>query len=196
MAQTSSEPNKRERLITAAVTSFHKIGYAQTALAEVAKVATVPLGNVYYYFKTKAELATAVVEAWQSRSEAIFNELDEVEDPWKRLQGMLQRAKLAQALYTEFGCPLANLARDLRAAPEAALPPLANTVYQGVYRWVEAQFRQIGYKKTAATAHSRFFVAGLQGAILMAHVHHDESFITEQVTQLRRWLKSLHEAKS
>ena len=41
---------------------FHAQGYARTTLADVAEAADVPLGNVYYYFKTKDELAWAVVD--------------------------------------------------------------------------------------------------------------------------------------
>jgi TetR/AcrR family transcriptional regulator, transcriptional repressor for nem operon len=36
---------------------------AATSLAEIAQAADVPLGNVYYYFKSKDELIRAVVAA-------------------------------------------------------------------------------------------------------------------------------------
>src|SRR5689334_25023124 len=54
---------KRERLIAAACDLFYRQGIAGTTLAHIAEAADVPLGNVYYYFKTKDDIVAAVVEA-------------------------------------------------------------------------------------------------------------------------------------
>ena len=45
---------KRERLIAAAAQRIYEQGVEKTTLADIAAAAGVPLGNVYYYFKTKA----------------------------------------------------------------------------------------------------------------------------------------------
>ena len=54
---------KRERLIAGASKLVHHNGVAATTLAEIAQAADVPLGNVYYYFKSKDELIRGVVAA-------------------------------------------------------------------------------------------------------------------------------------
>src|ERR1700693_6316963 len=53
---------KRDRLVEAAARRFYEQGIERTTLADIAEAAGVPLGNVYYYFKTKDELVTAVVD--------------------------------------------------------------------------------------------------------------------------------------
>lgn len=53
--------SKRERLREAANSLFLSKGYANTSLADIAKEAKVPLGNVYYYFKTKKEFLDEVI---------------------------------------------------------------------------------------------------------------------------------------
>ena len=58
-----TRPGKRERLVRAASELVHHQGVEKTTLAEIAEAADVPLGNVYYYFKTKDALLDAVVEA-------------------------------------------------------------------------------------------------------------------------------------
>ena len=58
---TSAE--KRAELVTAAKLLLHEQGLHRTTLADVASRADVPLGNIYYYFKTKDSLAEAVLEA-------------------------------------------------------------------------------------------------------------------------------------
>src|SRR5271166_5138986 len=62
-AASSQASGKRERLIAAACDLFYRQGIAGTTLAHIAEAAEVPLGNVYYYFKTKDDIVAAVVEA-------------------------------------------------------------------------------------------------------------------------------------
>jgi AcrR family transcriptional regulator len=61
--KTRERPGKRERLIASAADLLHRQGVERTTLAEIAKAADVPPGNVYYYFKTRDELVHAVIES-------------------------------------------------------------------------------------------------------------------------------------
>jgi len=56
-------PGKRERLVAAATQLLHQQGIERTTLADIASAADVPVGNVYYYFKTKDDVVAAVIEA-------------------------------------------------------------------------------------------------------------------------------------
>src|SRR6202040_3940961 len=58
----TAQPDKRTRLIETATKLAYGRGFRETSLADIAEAARVPVGNVYYYFKTKEELAEAVVE--------------------------------------------------------------------------------------------------------------------------------------
>jgi len=60
MARTHID--KRSRLVSAAVDLAYQNGFGATSLADIAREAEVPLGNVYYYFKTKDEIGDAIVE--------------------------------------------------------------------------------------------------------------------------------------
>ena len=54
---------KRERLVGAACDLVYRLGAERTTLADIARAADVPLGNVYYYFRTKDDIfARAVVD--------------------------------------------------------------------------------------------------------------------------------------
>jgi len=48
--------DKRARLVDGACRAFYEQGVEHTTLADIARIADVPLGNVYYYFKTKDDL--------------------------------------------------------------------------------------------------------------------------------------------
>ena len=78
--------NKRERLVDAADTLFHRKGMSATSLADIAKYADIPIGNVYYYFKTKEELALAAVTRRKEQFRRAYALLDEgFPDPRQRL---------------------------------------------------------------------------------------------------------------
>jgi len=77
--------SKRERLTEAAGQLFHQQGVERTTLAEIAGAANVPLGNVYYYFKTKEELAEAVVARRLEEFRANRAEWDCLSSPKERL---------------------------------------------------------------------------------------------------------------
>jgi TetR/AcrR family transcriptional regulator, transcriptional repressor for nem operon len=44
---------------------LYEQGIEKSTLADIAVAAEVPLGNVYYYFKTKDALVSAVIESYQ-----------------------------------------------------------------------------------------------------------------------------------
>ncbi len=48
--------SKRDRLVEAAKTMFYQQGVTRSTLADIAQQAQVPLGNVYYHFRTKDAL--------------------------------------------------------------------------------------------------------------------------------------------
>ena len=73
-------PGKRERLIAAAAACVYEQGIEKTTLADIAAAAGVPLGNVYYYFKTKNDLAEAVVEAHKREARAMLAAVDAAHD--------------------------------------------------------------------------------------------------------------------
>ena len=70
MTDSPRTSGKRERLVASAAALFHHQGVQRTTLAEVATDADVPLGNVYYYFKTKDDLVAAVIGSMEGQFRA------------------------------------------------------------------------------------------------------------------------------
>src|SRR5260370_7942720 len=82
MARTHID--KRSRLLSAAVGLAYRNGFGATSLADIAREAEVPLGNVYYYFKTKDEIGDPSVELSQAQLSAQrqrFNQPGSPTDP-------------------------------------------------------------------------------------------------------------------
>lgn len=187
--------DKRERLVAAAVERFHHQGYVGTSIADVARAAGVPAGNVFYYFRTKEDLARAVVGAWCRELAEDMALLDEEPDPWVRLARFVEGAAEGREGYARRGCPLAGLARDLRGEGDALGAEVAR-VYAVHHKWARAQFAGLGYAPDEAEAHARFLMAGHNGAILMAYAQNDEGLILSGVAALQGWLDGLRSARA
>src|SRR5215467_8812233 len=84
------KPDSRSRLRRAAMDVSYRYGFGATTLADIAKEASVPLGNLYYYFKTKDDIGEAIVELRLERLRALLQELDQMESPKERLCGFVQ----------------------------------------------------------------------------------------------------------
>lgn len=182
--------DKRQRLVRAAISQFHERGFAQTALSAVAKAAGIAPGNVFYHFRTKEELARAVVDAWCEMQAGFLGELAPDGDPWARIAAFIDQAQRMAGVYLAHGCPLAGLARDLRQESHA-LGAEAARIYAIQTGWLTDQFTAAGLPAAAAASHARALMAGQHGAILLAHAQGDPELIASQVAWLHAWLASL-----
>src|SRR5246127_4180135 len=84
MPKTKSD--KRSRLIRTAVKLAYRYGFRETSLADIAQAAKVPVGNVYYYFKTKDEIGEAIVEQRLLELRTLQEQWNQKNSPKERLQ--------------------------------------------------------------------------------------------------------------
>src|ERR1700722_2360517 len=82
--------DKRVRLIEAAKVLIHQQGFNLTTLADIAQEADVPLGNVYYYFKTKEAIGMAVIEKRGAEWSERLASWSEISDPLDRLMALVR----------------------------------------------------------------------------------------------------------
>src|ERR1700674_3052159 len=118
MARTPID--KRSRLVSAAVDLAYQKGFDATALADIAKEAKVPLGNVYYYFKTKDEIGGAIIDLRVSRFRKLLQELDKAGSPKERLCGFVQIKVNNREALARNGCPVGTLCSELQKHGGAA----------------------------------------------------------------------------
>src|ERR1051326_536602 len=105
---------KRERLVEGAREVFHAEGVERTTLAEIAAAADVPVGNVYYYFKTKDDVIAAVIEAHAQRIDATLAAIEtRHRSPKSRLKALVRELSSRSEIVAEYGCPLGSLCWEL-----------------------------------------------------------------------------------
>jgi AcrR family transcriptional regulator len=106
----SRRPGKRERLVAGACRVFYEQGVERTTIADVARAADVPVGNVYYYFKTKDDIIAAVVDSHRGDVETAIAAIDEHHrTPAARLKALLHALAEQGELIARYGCPLGTL---------------------------------------------------------------------------------------
>src|SRR5207247_3565273 len=121
---TGQRPGKRERLVGAATQLLHQQGIERTTLADIAKAADVPAGNVYYYFKTKDDVIAAVIEAHARQIKTTLAFIDaHHRSPKSRLKAFVREFTAQSEIVAQYGCPPGR--RCMEAGQRARQPGLA-----------------------------------------------------------------------
>jgi AcrR family transcriptional regulator len=181
--------DKRAQLVRAAAKLVHEQGLATTTLADIAYEAKVPVGNLYYYFKTKDEIAEAVVADRLSEFRAFQQGLPEAKSPKERLLAFVETAIDSRTLLAHSGCPVGNLCSELQKKG-GTLARKARSLLGEPLDWIEAQFRSLG-KRADARGLAVHLVSALQGASLLTNVFRDTKIIAMEAERLKQWIRGL-----
>jgi TetR/AcrR family transcriptional regulator, transcriptional repressor for nem operon len=182
--------NKRDRLIESAAILFHHNGTTATSLADIAKHADIPIGNVYYYFKTKEELALAAINKRKDQFTAAYQILDEnIADPRQRIIEAVKYFDKVNEEYTAYGCPIGKIIEDADTQKDAVAQTAAQ-VLKDFVAWTEQQFRHLGHGDDAHI-YATTLMAGIQGATIMAKAFRDPKVISREMARLVLWVESL-----
>src|ERR1700730_15464968 len=146
MGKGKPQPDKRTRLIETAMKLAHRNGFRETSLADIAEAAHVPVGNVYYYFKTKEELAEAGVERRLDEFRADRAEWDRLSSPKERLLAFVGNVQANREQLARGGCALGGLCTELHKEG-GALAKRSAALFNEPMRWLEEQFRAVGHEK-------------------------------------------------
>ncbi|MBF6330294.1 helix-turn-helix transcriptional regulator [Nocardia transvalensis] len=173
----------------AAAEVIHRQGAERTTIADIARAAEVPVGNVYYYFKTKDELVTAALTEHARQLELLTDQLDQLPDPRERLRGLINAWVGQRDLTARYGCPTGTLAAELDKRDEGGLDLEAGRVIRLLLTWVERQFRELGRPDPDGLALT--LVSAYQGMSLMANALRDPEVVQREGARLLAWLDSL-----
>jgi TetR/AcrR family transcriptional regulator, transcriptional repressor for nem operon len=184
-----SKADNRARLVQAAVKVTYRQGFGQAALADIAKEARIPLGNVYYYFKTKDKIGDAIVELRVSRFKRLLQELDNAASPQERLCGFVDiKIKNREAL-ARAGCPVGTLCSELQKHG-GPLAKKSTVLFAEALAWMHAQFQALG-KGADARGLAVHLLSATQGVSVLAHTFHDPALIEMEAARLKDWIRAL-----
>ncbi|KRV46824.1 TetR family transcriptional regulator [Wenjunlia vitaminophila] len=181
--------DKRRRLATAAARVLHEQGVERTTLGDIARAADVPVGNVYYYFKTKDELIQAALSEHSARLDELTRRLEELPDPRDRLRALVEVWVNQRVVAARYGCPTGTLAVELDKRDDGALDMAAGGVIRQLLDWTGQQFRSLGLPDPDDLAVT--LVSGYQGMSLLANALRDPDIMSREGARLIGWIDSL-----
>ena len=188
MADSGS--GKRQRLVEGARRVLHEQGVQATTIADIAAAADVPVGNVYYYFKTKDELIEAAIDAHAEHIQAILAEFDRHRTPRARLKAMAMSWPEMAEEVARYGCPHGTICQEL-AKREDGLDRHAAKLMALAIDWAQEQFNLMGKRDARDLAVG--LIAAIQGTALLTSTLRDPEIMTRQAHRLAGWIDELAE---
>ena len=175
--------------MAAATELVHRQGVERTTLADIAKAADVPLGNVYYYFKTKDDVIAAVIDANAQRVSTVLALIDaNHQSPKDRLNALVRELASQSVTVAQFGCPLGSLCSELDKRAENSHPAVDKLLRLPV-EWAEAQFRSLGREDAHDLALD--LLAAYEGSALLANTMRDPGILSGAAVRIERWVNAL-----
>ena len=193
--------DKRERLISAADALIHRQGFYRTTLAHIAEEARVPLGNVYYYFKTKEDICKAVVTERKQTLSNMLKSCCRRNEPRDALMNLVKVMIGHSKELAETGCPLGGLCQELDEECEE-LMDCADSCMKYLVDWSTEQFRLMGLgqgraeqaREDEARELGFEYVSRIQGIILLGNILNDPRQLKRQLKAVAAWIEELEPA--
>ena len=187
-SRTKPRQGKRERLVASAREVIHHQGVEPTTIADIAEAADVPVGNVYYYFKTKDELVDAAIHGHAADVRAVLSSLARHRTPQARLKALIRELTSQRDLAADYGCPLGSLCSELDKRTDS-LAQTCSELLRLPVDWAEQQFRSMGRRDARDLAVA--LIASYEGIALLTNTFHDPELMTREGRRLERWIDSL-----
>jgi len=179
----------RTRLLEAAEKTTYRYGFGNTAIADIAKRAGIPVGNIYYYFKTKGEIAESVVNLRVSRFRKLLVEFDKADSPQERLCAFVNIKMKNREELARYGCPVGTLCSELRKLG-GSVADQSTVLFTTALEWMERQFQALG-KGADSRSLAVHLLSATQGVSVLAHTFRDPGLVDMEATRLKDWIRSL-----
>jgi AcrR family transcriptional regulator len=187
-AAANQRPSKRERLLAAAIQLLHQQGVENTTLADIAKLAEVPVGGVYYYFKTKDDVIAAVIEAHAAHTKTFLVRIESMHpSPKDRLKALVDEFAAQHEAIAQFGCPLGTLCSELDKRSDE--PSIAAHLMLGPIEWAAEQYRALGRDDAHELALD--LLAAYEGSALLSNTLRDPAILTKAAQRIRDSIDAL-----
>jgi TetR/AcrR family transcriptional regulator, transcriptional repressor for nem operon len=181
--------DSRTKLVRAARRTTYQHGFAQTSLAEIAKESGVPLGNVYYYFKTKDAIGEAMIEDRLTEIRESHESWAESESPRERLCAFVDYVLSIKGKLARSGCSIGTLNSELNKG-RGPLAKKASGLLKEHLTWSQKQFELLG-KKNDSYNYAVHLLAVIQGLAVLAHSFNDPDIVVAETARLRDWIRGL-----
>jgi len=185
----SPPSDKRAQIVDGAVKLVHEQGFSRTSLADIARESGVPLGNLYYYFKSKEAIGEALIDRMSETHAELRARWDAELAPRERIVAYIQATIDNRDVLARRGCSIGTLCAELQKDP-GPLGERGAQLFDAFLKWLEAQFRALG-QGADSRALAFQLLSSLQGASALANAFHDTRQVARECNRLKDWVRSL-----
>ena len=183
----------RERIIAEAAAIFNQRGYEGCSIQAIMEATGLEKGGIYRHFESKDELAAEAFDyAWTVASTKRHQNLDAIPNHADRLKQHIANFVTRSGL--PGGCPLLNTAVD----SDNGNPVLRDRVRKALRNWKDmlSQILEEGVKAGTiqpgidASAAANRIVGGLEGAMLISRIEHNDQALRQALKDLDTYVES------
>ncbi len=182
--------DKRDRLVEAADKLIYEQTFHTTTLADIAKEAGVPLGNVYYYFKTKDAIMEAVLQKRSAEWRELFSQWELIPEVRDRLSAFIEHMVGQAETLSRFGDMIGSLCQEL-GKQGGSISNGAAKLMGDIMSWVQTQFRHLGQEEEASIRLSEQLISRIQGGSLLTLTFKEPDYMKRQTNDMQAWLRSI-----
>ena len=148
-----------------------------------------PLGNIYYYFKSKGELVAAVIDSYAGESRRRLSWLEQQHlTPRARLKALVRLLVSHPGQVVLYGCPRGSLCSELGKQDNDLARACQELMHMPV-TWIERQFKAMGRRDARDLAFA--LLASYERIALLTNTFRDPELVVREGRRLERWIDSL-----
>jgi len=167
--------NTRTKILDLAERLTQERGFNGFSYLDLAEEIGVKHSSIHYHFKSKADLALALVERICEDHASAFESFDkDLETPQERLQALVDffRTYIREQKF----CMCGMMSAELQSMSPEVRSCLV-TYFRNFQTWVAQQFTTM--KKPDARKRALRFVAALEGTLLLARLENDPTLVSD-----------------
>ncbi|GGR23110.1 TetR/AcrR family transcriptional regulator [Deinococcus ruber] len=168
-------PSRRLQIIRAALQRYRTHTVSGTTLRDVAQAAGLPLGNLYYYVRSRDDLVLEVLDECERELQQFLARLAPL-TPLKWLSAYFDWLLSDPDQATALGCPFGTLPGELRALGHPAADRAAQIV---------RQYRDAVSKQTQAAGIPTEVFMAVQGTYTVARILNDPALFKQEIQRIR-----------
>ncbi len=189
--------SRRKEIVNAAFELMLEKGYEDTGIQDILSKIGATKGCIYYYFKSKKDVAIAVIEeVIKPHYQSVWGDFYKSDDPLKALCHVIDGIYDSDAArLSKTGCPLGNLILEI-SAKDAVLANHTNaviTIWRSFLETGLKKAKDIGIipKSFDISKVSDFIIASFEGCIMMSKSNQSKETLKGCFSSLKNYISSL-----
>ncbi len=194
MMDVKFKDRKRTEIIDAAYAIMLEKGYEDMGLQDIINNINATKGCIYYYFKSKKDIAAAVIEEIiKPLFERAWSGVYKFDDPIDGICRIIDEVYLNSAdNLAKTGCPLGNLIIEL-SAKDPVLSVLTNEIMETWHGYINkalhiAKAKKIIKEELSESSVANFIIASFEGCIMTAKSNHSKEVLKDCFSALKEYL--------